>query len=177
MVKKLGLSLGYFLVFVLALIMFTPKQSVYYFAEKKLQPFDVIISHESLEDNLFSLGIEHAQVYGQNIEAANVEKANVIILGLYNSVSIENVKLASFLESFVPQDVEHISINYSIINPLAVTISANGDFGVVDGELSLLDQNLSLVLQPSKLMHSKYQTTLREFKKQSNGEYTYAKAL
>jgi hypothetical protein len=177
MVKRAFVSLGYFLVFLFALILFTPKQSVYYFAEAQLKPLSVIVSNESLQDNLFSLDIDNAKVYGQNIEAASVEKTKVIILGIYNSIEISNIQLASFMNSFFPKNIEHISIHYSIINPLSVNIFADGEFGVVDGELSLFDQNVSLVLKPSKLMLSNYKTTLREFKKQSNGEYTYAKAL
>ena len=177
MVKKTLLSLGYFLVFILALIIFTPKQSVYYFAEKELQPFGVVISNEMLEDNFLALKIENGQFYAQNIEAATLEKADIVILGFYNSIDIENIQLASFLDDFFPKNVANISVSYSVIEPLTLNISANGEFGEASGEFSILDRNVSLVLKPSKVMLSKYQTTLREFKKQSNGEYTYAKAL
>lgn len=177
MVKKLALFFAYFIVFVFALIAFTPKESIYYFAEQQLQVFDVVISKENLDDKFFALEIEDATVYGQNIEAARVEKTTATLLGVYNSIDVENVQLASFVESFLPKDIQHISVSYSIFNPLELTIFANGDFGEIEGGISLVEQKLLLVLKPSKLMRSKYRTTLREFKKESNGEYSYAKTL
>lgn len=177
MVKKLALFFGYFLVFILALIAFTPKQSVYYFIEQEVGAFDVVISGEKVQDRFFTLEIDNAHLFAQGIETAEITTTKVTLLGVYNSIDVSGINLASIVENFAPKKVERLSVNYSIINPLNVSISANGGFGEVEGEFSILEQSLSLVLKPSKLMLSKYRTSLREFKKDQNGEYKYVKAL
>ncbi|WP_304546059.1 hypothetical protein [Sulfurimonas microaerophilic] len=177
MVKKIALFFGYFLVFILALIAFTPKQSVYYFLEQELGAFDVIISGEKVQDRFFTLEIDDAHLFAQGIEAAEITTTKITLLGVYNSIDVSGIRLASIVENFAPQKVENVSVNYSLLNPLNVNISANGVFGELEGEFSLLDQSVSLVLKPSKLMQSKYSSSLRQFKKDQNGEYKYVKAL
>lgn len=177
MVRKTAIFFAYVAVFVFALIAFTPKESLYFFVEQKLEPFGVVIAQEKLEDKLFSLEVEDAILYAQKIEAAKVASTQITLLGLYNSIEVEGVVLASMVESFLPQKIENISVSYSLIDPLHVVIKANGEFGELDGGFALLDGELQLHLKPSKVMLTKYRSTLREFKKDQNGEYNYVKAL
>lgn len=177
MVKKLLFFLGYCVVFLLALVAFSPKESIYYFAEQQLQNYKVEIANEELDDQFFTLEIANARVYAEGIEAANAEKTAVTILGLYNDIDVQNIELSSLVESFLPKDIQQLHIEYSIINPLEVSIYAKGGFGEVTGGLDLLEQKLQLTLQPAKVMHSKYRSTLQEFKKESDGGYSYVQAL
>ncbi|MFT7860345.1 MAG: hypothetical protein ABXS93_05340 [Sulfurimonas sp.] len=177
MVKKLLFFLGFFMIFVLALIAFSPKESIYYFTEHQLQNYKLEIANERLADHFFSLQISDAKVYAEGIEAANVAKTRVTVLGLYNAVDVQNIELASIVESFLPKDIQQLHIEYSILNPLEVSIYAKGGFGEIGGGLDLLEQKIQLTLQPAKVMHSRYRSTLQEFKKESDGGYSYVQAL
>lgn len=177
MVKKLTLFLAYAAIFILALIAFMPKESVYFFAEQKLKEFDIVISDETSKDKLFSFEIDNAVLFAQNIEAAKIFKTDVTLLGVYNSIEAKQIALASIVETFLPSNIEELKIVYTLVNPLEVSLWAQGDFGELKGVLSLLDQKILVTLKPSKIMLSKYKTTLKEFKKQANGEYIYAQTL
>lgn len=177
MVKKTAIFFAYVFVFLFALIAFTPKESLYFFAEQKLEPFGVVIAQEQLQDKLFTLELEDATLYAQKIEAAKVSASQITLLGIYNSIEVEGVELASMVESFVPQKIAHISLRYSLVDPLNVVIEADGEFGDVNGAFSIVERKLELHLKPSKVMLEKYRSTLREFKKDQNGEYNYVKTL
>jgi len=177
MVKKLGKFFIYFFFFVFALILFTPKESIYYLAEQNLKKFDVVISKESLKSTLFSLNIENLEITTKGIDSAIIEKADITLLLFSNNITLENIKLSSVVDSFVPSKISNIELNYTIFNPLVLTGELEGKFGVADVKLHILDRNLSVVLYPSKLMLKGYKKSLNYFTKGEEGEYKYAKTF
>jgi len=177
MVKKIAIFFGYVSFFILALIYFTPKISLYYFAEQELKVFDVVVSSEALVDTGFSLKIQNPTVNIKSIESAKIQELDIKILGLYNSVNISNIGLSSTAKSFLPLNIEYINITHTIVDPLHINAEAIGEFGEAKVVVNLLDRNLSIVLLPSKLMKDKYANTLRNLKKSENGEFVYAKTF
>ena len=74
MVRKIFNFFIYLLFFIIAIIYFTPKIGLYYFAEQKLKPLTgVIISKEELRDNGFSLKIENANISAKGIDSAVIK--------------------------------------------------------------------------------------------------------
>jgi hypothetical protein len=177
MVKKLMKFFAYLLFFILSLILFIPKDSVYFFVEKNLKQFDVIVSKEHLTQNFFSLDVENMEVSVKAIDAALIQKMDITLLGVYNHLSVENIKLSSLVESYLPSKVDSLEVGYSLLSPLHVLGDAKGEFGKVSLLVNLVDRNISVALKPSKLMFSKYRNSLRMFKKSKNGEYIYAKSF
>ena len=174
---KISKALGYTLFFILALMYFTPKVALYYFAESHLKPHGIIITDEDVIDNGFTLSIKDAVVTFKAIESAKVSDINIAVFGLFNKVQIENIKLASTAASFVPTDVNSVDISYSIFNPLNIVATANGGFGEAEAQINLMDRNISIKLEPSKIMSQKYKSTLRNLKKSKDGGYEYAKTF
>jgi hypothetical protein len=177
MVKKLLMFLVYMLFFFFALVMFTPKASLYFFMEKNIKPFGVVISNETLDERLFSLGVANLEVSIKGVDAAVAQKADITLLGFYNEVKVEGIKLSSMASSFVPVDIGEIKLHYTPFDPLFITGDAQGKFGKADISLSLRDFHLKVVLHPSKLMLQRYRNSLRQFQKTQNGEYIYDKSL
>ena len=177
MVKKLSKFLAYTLFFILALIAFTPKSSLYFLLEENLKKFDVIVSKERLKESFLTLHIENLEVSAKGIESAAVENADVTLLLFYNTIHLKNIALSSVVDAFVPPMVQSATLSYTVFNPLEVTGVAKGDFGEAEATFNLLDTNVTVVLQPSKTMLKKYTRSLREFKKNEKGEYIYAKTL
>lgn len=169
--------IAYIMFFVLALMYFTPKAALYYFAESKVEPYGVVITDEDVVDNGFTLSIKDAVVTFKAIESAEVKDTNMAIYGIYNNVSVNNITLASTVASFVPTDIKNINITYSIFNPLNIVASANGGFGYAEAEISLVERKVFLKLQPSKIMSKNYGSTLRNLKKSKDGGYEYAKTF
>ena len=177
MVKRIFIFLAYVTFFMLSLMYFTPKISIYYFLETQLKPYDVVISSELLQDKGLSLNIQDASVSLKAIESAKIKDLNIMILGLYNSVEVSDVELSSAAASFVPLKVQKIDMSYHAVNPLNANAHAIGEFGEAEVSLNLLERTLHVRLIPSALMKKEYKHTLRNLKKSENGEFTYDKTF
>jgi hypothetical protein len=177
MVKKLSRFFAYTLFFILALIAFTPKESFYFLLEKNLQKFDVVISNESLEDRLFTLEIRDLALTAQGIDTAEVGEADIMLLLFYNSVTMQNIQVSSLIDAYAPAKIDSLELNYTIFNPLVVTARADGEFGEAKVVFDILHSKLRAVVEPSKMMLSRYKKTMRMMKKDENGEYVYAKTF
>jgi hypothetical protein len=177
MVKKLVKFFAYTLFFFFALIAFTPKSSVYFLLEQNLKKFDVIISKESLEESLLTLHIQNLELSAKGIESAVVQNADVTLLGFYNNIALQNIELSSVVDAFLPPKIESATVSYTILNPLEIKAVAIGDFGEAHVAFDILGRKLSATLTPSPRMLKEYRSSLKEFKKDENGGYVYAKTL
>jgi len=177
MVKKLLKFLSYSLFFIFALILFTPKNSIYYFAEENLKKFDLVISNESLEDDFTTLKVKNLEISAKSIDAGVVEELDLTLLVVYNKLLFTNVELSSLVESYLPSKIENLEIFYTLFNPLFVEAKSNGAFGDARVLFNLQTQELSIYLHPSKKMFSSYRNSLKYFKKSETGEYVYAKTF
>jgi len=177
MVKKMAKFFAYTLFFVFALVAFSPKSSVYYFAEQQLKKFAVVISEETLDERLLSLNIQNLDISVKEIDTAIIKEVDITLLLVYNSVKLTKIKLSSLVEAYLPSKIESLNITYTLLNPLYITADGVGEFGEASASVSLLDRNASVFLKPSKKMFKKYRKSLKMFKKSENGEYVYAKTF
>jgi len=177
MVMKISKFSAYAFVFLLSLMYLTPKINLYYFLENKLSEKSVVIDNEDIYDHGFSLSIHHASINVKSIESAQIQDINVKVLGIYNSVSLKNITLASVAANMIPTNIQEVYASYSIFDPFHLNASAAGDFGDATLSLGLLDGVLHIDLNPSKKMKSSYRQTLRNLKKSKEGVYTYDKTF
>ena len=177
MVGRLSKFFGYTLFFLLALMYFTPKVSLYYLLESKLLEHSIIVDKETIIDNGLSLSIENASVNVKSIESAKIENINLKVFGVYNKVSLENIKLSSVAASMLPTDISSVDITYNIFNPLQVSAEAIGGFGEAKVSFNIPEMALHLDLKPSKKMLSSHRQTLRNLKKSKEGDYSYDKII
>lgn len=168
---------AYIIFFFMILIYFMPKENIYFYAEKELQKLNIVISDENVTDDGLSLKIQNADIYVKDIKSAKIDEVDVSVFGVYNHVEAKNINLTSAAASFVPVKIGLVSIDYSIINPLKVNIYSKGDFGEAKGYVDLLDKNATILLNPSKIMKTKYRSTVRNFRKTANGEYEYVQTF
>ncbi|MFA6136545.1 MAG: hypothetical protein WC667_00525 [Sulfurimonas sp.] len=173
MVKKITKFLAYFVFFILALMYFAPKVSLYYFLESRLAPLGIIISTEDATDRGFSLDIKSANISFKSIESANIAEINVKIFALYNVIDFENITLSTAVKSFLPLHVETAKVRYTILDPLNLKAELKGEFGDAEAEFNLMKRALHLELIPSPLMLKEYKTTLQSMKINERGRYLY----
>jgi len=171
--KKIALFILYTVLFIGALLFFTPKESLYYYGEEQLKPLGVVLGYEEAIDHGFTLEIQHAKLYVQKIKSANIGSIDIGLFLLYNSITVSNVVLDKTFEQFFPPLIERIDVQQSIFNPLNINAEAVGDFGEATATVNLLERNASVVLKPSKTMLSRYKNTLRQLKKSKEGDYRY----
>ena len=173
MVKRIILLFGYPLFFILSLMYFTPKQSVYYFIEKELKTYDVIISNEEVKDNGFTLNLENADLFVKSIKSASAKAVNVKVFVLYNSITLNDITLSNFAASFVPLKIDELSVAYSLLNPLKIKAYGIGEFGEAGAAFNLLDRTLHIEIEPSDKMKKEYKNSMRQLKKSEDGGYSY----
>jgi len=174
---KIGKFFSYVIFFILALMYFIPKESIYYFAEKELKNYNVIIAHEAVKDSGFSLKLQHLDIYVESIESAKVDSVSISLFGVYNAVDAKNIILTDALASMLPVKIDTVSIRYSIFHPTDIILNAAGAFGTIEAKANLIERKVDARLKPSTVMKRKYRSTLRNFKKQSNGEYEYVQSF
>ena len=168
---------AYILFFILALVYFIPKVSLYYEVEQVLEKQKIIVSKEEVVEHMFSLELRHAKLSYKAIQSATIEHTDIKLLGFYNTLSVSNVRLSSVVSTFIPIHINTIDMQQTLFNPLNITFEASGEFGTAHGQFNIVDKNLSIVLQPSKLMLRKYRNTLTTFRKTKNKEYKYDQAF
>ncbi|MEA2100523.1 MAG: hypothetical protein U9P72_10390 [Campylobacterota bacterium] len=177
MVKKIIKFFAYLSFFILAIIYFAPKISLYYLLESKIKPLDVVVTSEVLKDNGFSLNIKDATVIVKSIESAKIKELDIKLIGFYNRIDVYNIMLSSTAKSFIPLQVEKINILHHLFKPLDINLFVKGGFGEANINVNILERKLHLKLFPSKLMKQKYKNSLLHFKKSENGELTYDKTF
>ena len=173
MVKKSTLFFGYSAVFILMLLYFLPKVSLFYFAEEKLKPLGVVFSKEKLYDKGFTLRIEDTTLFVKSIESAKIASVEITPFLLYNSVDVKGVELSKTLKSFIPLHIEEILVDHSVLSPTTLYAEVSGDFGEAEVTFDIVQKKVHLKLEPSQKMIQEYKSTLREFKKEEDGGYSY----
>ena len=168
---------AYFIFFIFALIYFVSKISIYYFVEKELKNYEIIISNEELQESSFNLHITGGTLSVKSVESANIGQADMKTYGLYNSIELQEIVLSKTVSSFVPSKIKNATVSYTLFNPTNIQIKASGEFGEADAEYNLLNKTLYLKLKPSKKMLTRYKSTLNNLKESENGEYIYEKNI
>ena len=169
--------LSYSVFFLLALIFFIPKVSVYYMAEQELLKHQVILSNETVSDNGLSLSLENIDISYDSVESLNVKEADMSLFILYNTASMTNIEFSEFTSSFIPAKVESIDVKYTVFQPFTLFLHSEGEFGEAQGSINLSEMKVSISLTPSELMQNRYANTLRKLHKNEDGSYTYEKTL
>lgn len=174
MIKRVSKFLLYTLFFFATLIYFLPKENLYYKGEELLESKKVIVSNEILDDRGFSFEISGADIYAMDgIKVANVKSLNIALFLLYNKIYAEGIELTSVASKFVPTHIDHISIVYSVFDPLHINAEAVGDFGEAKAVVDLQQRVAEVKLEPSKLLKTRFTSTMRMLKKSKTGEYIY----
>ena len=174
MIKKFFKFILYLIFFFAMILLFLPKENLYYKAEELLQPLKIVIAHEKVNDKGFSLAIEGADIYAMDgIKVAHVQELELSIFLLLNKIDVENIELTSVASKFVPTHIDRVNIVYSVMDPLIIHAVAVGDFGEADATINLKERLLHAELLPSKLLKTRFKSTMRMLKKSKEGAYTY----
>jgi len=162
----------YLFVFILALLVFFPKQSVYNLIEQELAKNKVIISGEKRDEKLFALDIKDSGIYYEGINVANVNKTSFESYLVYTKLEIKDIRLLDSFKSMVPSPISNIKVEYSILDIKNAKIKANGLFGKLNGNIDILNRVITLELEASSKMKSSYSKILRQMRLKE-GKYLY----
>jgi len=169
--------LAYSLFFVLVLMYLMPKSSIYYFFERQIKPYAIVINNENVKDRGLGLKVTDATVFIKSIDSAQIGSIEVDLFALFNAIDIKDVTLSSVAAAVMPLHIQEVHIRHSILNPLQITVYGEGEIGVFHASFNLLDRLLNVNLKPSETMLKEYKSTLTNLKRSEKGEYIYEKTI
>lgn len=171
MIKFFVKSIIFVLLFLYALLVFLPKENLYYLALENLKTYNIVIKNEIIEAKSLELSIIDANVFFKSIDAIAIDLVRIKTLLFYSSIDATNVKIDKALKQFLPPKIDKIKIQHFITNPLNISISFNAKDIKGYGTFNLLERKLNINFSVSNKFVREYGALLRQAKKQSNGEY------
>jgi hypothetical protein len=134
MVKKI---IGGFFLLLIFLVIFAPKEQIYYLIEKNLEKEKIIISNENFKETPFGFTIDNADIYFEGIKMAHIKSLSLNIFLLYNQLKLESVEIDKGFQNIAPKSIDTLSAVFSIIKPYKIAIDGVGSFGEVKGGVYL----------------------------------------
>jgi len=158
--------IGLFIVW-FAVLLFMPKQEIYYTLEHNLLKQGIEINEKSIEEGLLSLNIKNADIYVKGIQVASIDELSFFTLLFYSNVTIEGLKIDKSLKMYLPQDINKTVIMHSLLAPSQVYITTMGSFGLAEGVADLNNKNVRIdLLDPKEIA-----TLKSHLKKDEKGWY------
>ncbi len=134
MVKKVATVL---LLIWFVLILFMPKEEIYFSLEKELAKNDIELNEENRSEGIFSLSLQNVTVYVKGIPLVTVEEIDFFTLLFYTSIHFETLMIDESLKTMTPTEIEDLLISQSILAPLNLSVKAEGLFGEARGNIDL----------------------------------------
>jgi len=148
-VKKL---IGYTLLIWFAVILFMPKENLYYQLERVAAQEGIEINEASIKSGVFTLSVRSPEVYYEGVAVASAEALDATVFLLYDRVIITGIALDRTIASMVPLTVDKVELVYSILTPQKVTLKGEGSFGRCHGEIDLKERRVHISMDdPEKI--------------------------
>ena len=151
MVKQI---LGAFVLSLVLLWLFAPKQELYFLLEKTLKENDIVISNETVVDRWYGIEINHADLYIKGINMAKINSLKLNFFFVYTNLDIDDIIMDKSLQNMAPKSIENLHADWSILDPLHVGISGVGSFGSMNGSVALLDRKVKIRFPVAKNINS-----------------------
>ncbi len=149
-VVKKGLLI--IVVLLLSLAIFAPKRELYYMLEAQLMKNDIIIHNEEIVGGLFTLKLNHPQLYVKGIRVAEVEQIELWSLLFYSRLSINAISVDESIKNLVPTQIDNISISHKLFDPLTLFVDGRGEFGTANGKVMLDNRSVRVNMGDEKLI-------------------------
>jgi hypothetical protein len=121
----------------IAILLFMPKQELYYFMEHKLVKYDLKFNEKSITTHLVGMSIKDLDIYLSGMHIAKVDTCDIKTILLTTTIDMKDIEIDNSFDGIVPRDIQSVILSYSLWNPFVVTVWAKGDFGTVRGYISM----------------------------------------
>ena len=152
-------------------VLFMPKSQLYYFGEKQLKEYGVVIGNEVLNEKIASLEVLHPVAYYQGVDVVRAANLKITPLLFINKLEANNVELLNIAKKFINIQIKTLKVNNSILKPYRVKIDAIGSFGVANGYANLKSRVVHIDILKAKDLSS----LKRYLKKGEKGWYYESK--
>lgn len=162
----------YFIVFILCLFVFLPKEGLYNYAQKELLKHKVIISNEKIKSDIFTFNLSEFDLYFENIKIAKVDSMKLNSFIIFNGLEINNIEFLDSFEKILPTPIEKIKLKYSLDDFKNIKIDANSVYGKLNGDINIFEKKIFLEFLANEKMKREYSKVLRNMKF-VEGKYIY----
>jgi hypothetical protein len=128
-------SLSVFILFVYMLLIFLPKENLYYLALEKLSAYKIELTNTKVQDKYVSLALENTNIKYEKIKVGSIDNIEIKSLLFKTTINIKNLKVQKSLKKFLPYDMKSIEIIHSILNPLVIDIKLSKQFKINNKEI------------------------------------------
>jgi len=148
MVKKVLLLL---LLLWAGLIVFMPKESLYYTLEKRIAKEGIEINEAQIEEGIFDLILKHPVIYVHGIKVATLKEIRIRTLLFYNRIKVYDIEVDKSLQHYLPPKADTVWLTYTVLRPLQIAVKTRGSFGKISGVIRLWEKKIHLdVSNPEK---------------------------
>ncbi|MCB4744734.1 MAG: hypothetical protein LGB07_03655 [Sulfurovum sp.] len=134
------------------LLLFMPKEEMYFRLEQELAKEGIEINEASTEESIFHFNLHDVSIYTKGIKVAHIDEVEFLTLLAYTRITVHGLDVDEGLKSMLPERIENLFLTYSMIAPLTVYIESKGSFGIAKGVLSLKERVLHMDFEKTKHM-------------------------
>ncbi len=145
--RKFLLILGSFY---LATVLLMPKTNLYYTLKHYLKQEHIVVTQQGVKDRWFDLKIEGMKIYYDGIESASLRSVTVWPWLLYNRIHATDVAAGKDLKKMFDFQASDVTISHTVTDPMHVHITAEGNFGSIEGSLDIKAGKLKLICMPTE---------------------------
>jgi len=138
------------------ILLFLPKENIYYFVEKKLFENKIILNEKNIKEGLFGLNVDDIDIFYDSTNIMKAEKLNLFFTIFYNRVMIKDIRAQKSFQNFMSEKIDTISLRHAIFYPTKVWINIRGEFGQINGNYNIKNKNVHLELKPQENFEKKY---------------------
>lgn len=166
--KTLLKYITYFLSFFILLLIFLPKENLYYFVVQKLQKENIELLAKNTKENITSLNIANLKIKYNKVEIAKMSNTNFNSFLFFSQVDIKDIVIDSSMNKFIPSNINNIVLTHSIIDPTKIEISSKFLLGSCIGFVDLANRVIKLDLIVSSRFKNKYKYIVKQLKFKNN---------
>ena len=137
-----------------SLLLFMPKERLYYALEEVLEKEHIQINEKSIKEGIFSFEIEEASLYVEGIKVATIENISFWTLLFYTHIEVKEVHIDSSLKNMLPKELVYGSMIHSVQNLFSASLKANGSFGVIEGVIDAKKRSIHMDFIEAKELQS-----------------------
>jgi hypothetical protein len=130
MIKFILKTIIVIILFLYMLIVFLPKENLYYFALEKPIDQKVEITSNKIEDKYIGFSITNSKIKYEKIDVGSIGNIDIRTLLFQTTIDISNFKVQKLLKNFLPYDMRYIKITHNLLNPLVIDIKLSKQFKI-----------------------------------------------
>jgi len=157
--KKFFNILFLVILFIASFIAFFPKEKLYYYGQKKLLPYNIMVQSKAIQSEPFSLDIQQSSIFLSGSKIATLQHCTISLLGIH----CKNIEAIGTFKSTIPT-FKQIDIFYKP----GVFATINGDFGTITATLDIKEKKIIFKAKIEQAVKNRYKILFATFKKRGD---------